>query len=180
MQRLLIFTLLIIAVLGRFSTAQAHGGNYIISEARGRYFVVVSLSPAPATVGRADISIAVRNSTDYTPLPVERVTVQLISGNDAPISYDAPAEGNAADAIYGSHVIDFTTSGAWRVLVTINDGTETHEFAADVQVAGGALRWLNVAAYMLPLAALFGLIGLAALRNRKLRRVTLTENLASE
>lgn len=149
--------------------ALAHGGDYIISEARGRYFVVVSLSPAPMSVGRGDLSVAVRDSTSYAPLPVEQVQVRLIDADGASLDQAASPEGPPADAIYGLHTLDFTSPGDWRVVITlVNDGVP-EEFNATVNVAGAAWRWINVVVYMLPLLVLAMLIGLAALRNRMTR-----------
>ena len=152
------------------SSVAAHGGNYIINEARGRYFVVAALSPAPLSVGRGDLSIAVRDSTSYVPLPVERVSVQLVPANGATTDYVAAPEGAASEAIYGSHTLDFTNTGDWRVVVTVVDAGTPMEFTSTVAVAGGAWRWFNTIIYLLPLLVLGLLIGLAALRNRILRK----------
>lgn len=161
----------LLAILLLLSTAQAlaHGGDYIISETRGRYMVIVSLSPAPMSVGRGDLSVAVRDSTSYMPLPVEQVKIRLIDADGASLDQDASPEGPPADAIYGLHTLEFTSSGDWRVVVTLVNGGVAEEFAATVKVAGGAWRWINVAIYMLPLLVLAMLIGLAALRNRLTR-----------
>jgi len=161
----------LVGLLLLFSTAptEAHGGDYIINEASGRYFVVVSLSPAPMSVGRGDLSVAVRDSASYAPLPVERVLVRLIDTDGAIMAHTASPEGAPADAIYGLHTLDFTSAGDWQVVVTLIDDGPPLEFKATVNVAGAAWRWINVVVYMLPLLALVVLIGLAALRNRLTR-----------
>ena len=153
------------------ASVAAHGGNYIINEARGRYFVVASLSPAPMSVGRGDLSVAVRDSTSYAPLPVEQILVRLVPVNGATTEYNAAPEGASSDAIYGLHTLNFADSGDWQVVVTVIDAGTRLEFSSTVAVAGGAWRWFNTIIYLLPLLVLLLLVGLAALRNHKLRQI---------
>jgi hypothetical protein len=169
MRNLIRMALVGLLLLFSVAPAWAHGGDYIINESSGRYFVVVSLSPAPMSVGRGDLSVAVRDSASYAPLPVEQVLVRLIAADGATLEQVAAAEGAPADAIYGLHTLDFTSAGDWQVVVTLVDAGQPIEFKATVNVAGGAWRWINVVIYMLPLLALVILIGLAALRNRLTR-----------
>jgi hypothetical protein len=169
MRNLILIGLVGLLLLLSAAPARAHGGDYIINEASGRYFVVVSLSPAPMSVGRGDLSVAVRDSTSYAALPVEQVLVRLIAADGAALEQAATAEGAPADAIYGLHTLDFTSAGDWQVVVTLVDDGQPIEFKATVNVAGAAWRWINVVVYLLPLLALVVLIGLAALRNRLTR-----------
>jgi hypothetical protein len=170
MRNLILIGLIGLLLLFSTATARAHGGDYIINESSGRYFVVASLAPAPMSVGRGDLSVAVRDSAPpYAPLPVERVLVRLIAADGAITAHTASPEGAPADAIYGLHTLDFPSAGDWQVVVTLIDSGQPVEFKATVNVAGAAWRWLNVLIYMLPLLALVVLIGLAALRNRLTR-----------
>jgi hypothetical protein len=170
MRNLILIGLAGLLLLFSAAPAQAHGGDYIISEARGRYMVTATLSPAPMSVGRGDLSVAVRDSAPpYAPLPVERVLVRLIAADGAMMAYSASPEGPPADAIYGLHTLDFTSAGDWQVVVTLVGADQPVEFAATVKVAGAAWRWINVVIYLLPLLVLVALIGLAALRNRLTR-----------
>ena len=170
MRNLILIGLVGLLLLFSTAPAAAHGGDYIINEASGRYFVVVSLSPAPMSVGRGDLSVAVRGSAPpYAPLPVEQVMVRLTAADGVSMVQAARPEGAPADAIYGLHTLDFTSAGDWQVVVTLIDDGPPLEFKATVNVAGAAWRWINVVVYMLPLLALVVLIGLAALRNRLTR-----------
>ncbi len=152
--------------------ASAHGGTYIVNETRGRYFVVASLSPGPMSVGMGDISVAVRDSSTYQPLPVSQILVELIPASGQPASYVLAAEGRPEDAIYSLHTLDFNRQGDWQVLVRLENGGAVEEFTATVAVIGGEWRWINVGIYFIPLLALAALVGLAALRNRKLRQTS--------
>jgi hypothetical protein len=146
--------------------ATAHGGNYIITETRHDYQVVASLSPSPLAVGLGDISIAILNAETYQPALAEQIHVELRTPDGAVISYPATPELGPDQAIYGSHTLDFNESGTWNVdVIIVRQGIE-ERFSATVEVAGAALRWLNLVAYMVPLLALGLMIGLAALRNR--------------
>ncbi len=157
------------------ASASAHGGTYIVNETRGRYFVVASLSPAPMSVGMGDLSVAVRDSSTYQPLSVSQISVQLAPASGPPIRYLAAAEGAPADAIYGLHTLDFNAQGDWQVLVRLENGAEVEEFTATVTVIGGEWRWINTAIYFIPLVALAVLVGLASLRNRRLRETSIQQ-----
>jgi hypothetical protein len=155
--------------------ASAHGGSYIVNETRGRYFVVASLAPGPMSVGKGDLSVAVRDSRTYQPLPVSRISVRLGPKSGPPIDYPAAAEGRAEDAIYSVHTLDFNAQGDWQLVVRLENGGDVEEFSATVPVIGGAWRWINVVIYLLPILVLVALVGLASLRNRRLRQTSIQQ-----
>ncbi|MBM7842707.1 hypothetical protein [Herpetosiphon giganteus] len=163
----------VLASLWWTNLAAAHGGNYVISETRDQYFVVVSLAPGPMSVGRGDASIAVRNSSDFAALPVDTISVVLIDPDGEEFGYTPAPESRPEDAIYGSHDLDFSSSGEWQFLLRLTEAGQTQEFRTTVNVAGGIMRWLNVILYMVPIIVLAILITLAALRNRMLRKAAL-------
>lgn len=163
----------VLASLWWTDLAAAHGGNYIINETRNQYFVVVSLAPAPMSVGRGDASIAVRNSSDYAALPVEAISLVLIDPDGQEFRYTPAPESRPEDAIYGSHDLDFSSSGDWQFLMSFSEAGQTQEFRTTVNVAGGIMRWLNVILYLAPIIVLAILITLAALRNRMLRKAAM-------
>ncbi len=143
--------------------ADAHGGNYILNDIREGYQVIASLAPAPLSVGKGDISIAVVDPASYQPKPVDEVTVTLTDPAGKETAYTMLAEG---EAVYNGHTLDFSSTGNWQVRVDLHDNGSVLPFQAQVNVAGQGMRWLNTAIYFIPLLVLGGLIGIAALRNR--------------
>lgn len=164
LRRLLILGLMLVLLTG--GQAAAHGGEYIIDTASATHRVVVSLAPAPISVGLGDFSIAVLDPETYQPRPADRVEIVISGPNEITQRYDTFPEYDPELAIYANHEVDFAIQGPWQVEVIVTDGEVSDSFLTTIQVAGSGVRWLSTAMYFVPLLVLGALVGLATLRNR--------------
>ncbi|HEY1016400.1 MAG TPA: hypothetical protein VGE07_27065 [Herpetosiphonaceae bacterium] len=153
-------TIGLLLALGLAAVAQAHGGDLVLQHREGDYELVALLGPSPYRVGRADLSLLLRDMRTQQPVRGARILLTLDDPADGQpaAQFEARLEGDPRLSVYGSHQIDFTHAGDWQLrIIAVAPGVQIDQTAA-VTVQSDLIRWLEIGLYSLPVLAFAGLI----------------------
>lgn len=160
----------LLLALGLAAAAQAHGGDLVLRHRQDEHELVAMLGPAPYRVGRADLSVLLRDLRTQELVAGARVLLVLDDPADSQpaAQFEARLEGDPRLPVFGSHEIDFTHAGEWQLrIVAVAPGVQIDQTVA-VSVLSGAVRWLEIGLYSLPVLAFAALL---IAKRRQTRRI---------
>lgn len=158
LRRSLVLLAGLLALLLSATPAAAQGQTTLIDQITDGYRVVATLTPAPLSVGPADIVVTVTDSATGAPRPVSGVNIITSSaavGRDQ-LYISPPVDDNRANAVYKSNRLYFSTSGLWNIRVQVVTSAGQFELPASVEVGSVYARIGEAAVVVVPatLAAL--------------------------
>ncbi len=99
------------------ATVLADGGTVQLHREAGDFVITVFTSPAPPSVGRADISVLIQTLTGLDSVLDADVRLALRS-ETSPVEFEArPTRANAQNKLLYAGPVMFSTPGKWRMEV---------------------------------------------------------------
>ena len=144
MTRLLLPALAIVAQ----ATTFADGGTVQLRKEVGNLAITVFTSPAPLSVGRADISLLIQNRIGLEPVLDADVRVILheeISNSEFQVD---PTRMQAQNKLLYAAPVIFSKPGRWHLAVAVGRNGEKASVAGTFEVAASPARAVAYAGYI--------------------------------
>jgi hypothetical protein len=163
MTRLLLPALAIVAQ----ATTFADGGTVQLRKEVGNLAITVFTSPAPLSVGRADISLLIQNRFGLEPVLDADVRV-ILHGQSSNVDFQVrPTRTQAQNKLLYAAPVIFPKPGNWQIAVVVDRNGKEAGVAGTLEVAPAPAR---AAAYAGYIAFPPVMIVLFVIRERLIRR----------
>ena len=114
----------------------ADGGTVVLRKQAGPLLITVFSSSAQLRMGRNDVSVMVEDTVTKSAIQDANVTIHLRQSSPSGISevYAPATHEKATNKLLYATLVDFSTTGVWRLIVNVNSKTDSAEVAGDVNV----------------------------------------------